>query len=33
VGNPNWRTDLERLRIVREAVGNQVNIMMDANQG
>lgn len=33
VGNPDWRTDLERLRIVREAVGNQVNIMMDANQG
>lgn len=33
VGSPDWRTDLERLRLVRNAVGNDVNIMMDANQG
>ncbi|MDR2914427.1 MAG: mandelate racemase/muconate lactonizing enzyme family protein [Tannerella sp.] len=33
VGKPDWKEDLERLRIVREAVGDQVNIMMDANQG
>lgn len=33
VGKPDWKEDLERLRMVREAVGNDVNIMMDANQG
>ncbi|NDW09715.1 mandelate racemase/muconate lactonizing enzyme family protein [Dysgonomonas sp. 520] len=33
VGKPDWKEDLERLRLVREAVGNDVNIMMDANQG
>lgn len=33
VGFPNWKTDLERLKQVREAVGDKVNIMMDANQG
>lgn len=33
VGKPDWREDLERLRLVREAVGNDINIMMDANQG
>lgn len=33
VGSPDWRTDVERLKIVRNAVGNKVNIMMDANQG
>ncbi len=33
VGKPEWKEDLERLRLVREAVGNHVNIMMDANQG
>lgn len=33
VGKPDWREDLERLKIVREAVGKNVNIMMDANQG
>lgn len=33
VGNSDWRQDLERLRLVREAVGNDINIMMDANQG
>ncbi|AUP78014.1 mandelate racemase/muconate lactonizing enzyme family protein [Flavivirga eckloniae] len=33
VGSPKVSTDLERLRQVREAVGDQVDIMMDANQG
>jgi L-alanine-DL-glutamate epimerase and related enzymes of enolase superfamily len=33
VGKPDWREDLERLRLVREAVGNEIGIMMDANQG
>ena len=33
VGSPDWRTDLERLKLVREAVGEKLNIMMDANQG
>lgn len=33
VGSPDWRTDAERLKAVRDAVGNEVNIMMDANQG
>ncbi|MDU1903154.1 MAG: mandelate racemase/muconate lactonizing enzyme family protein [Dysgonomonas sp.] len=33
VGKQDWKEDLERLRLVREAVGNDVNIMMDANQG
>lgn len=33
VGSADWREDLERLRLVREAVGNEINIMMDANQG
>jgi len=33
VGSPDWRTDLERLRQVREAVGAGINIMIDANQG
>lgn len=33
VGKPDWKEDLERLRLVREAVGHEVNIMMDANQG
>lgn len=33
VGKPDWREDLERLKLVREAVGNQIGIMMDANQG
>lgn len=33
VGKPDWREDVERLRLVREAVGNDVEIMMDANQG
>lgn len=33
VGKPDWREDLERLKIVREAVGKNINIMMDANQG
>ncbi len=33
VGKPDWREDLERLRQVRDAVGGDINIMMDANQG
>ncbi len=33
VGKPDWREDLERLKLVREAVGNDIEIMMDANQG
>lgn len=33
VGKPDWKEDLERLRLVREAVGPHINIMMDANQG
>ena len=33
VGKPDWREDLERLTIVREAVGQHIKIMMDANQG
>ncbi len=33
VGSPKISTDIERLRLVREAVGDKVDIMMDANQG
>ncbi|KEO74294.1 mandelate racemase/muconate lactonizing enzyme family protein [Anditalea andensis] len=33
VGKPDWKEDLERLKLVREAVGNDIQIMMDANQG
>jgi L-alanine-DL-glutamate epimerase-like enolase superfamily enzyme len=33
VGSPDWRTDVERLKRVRMAVGDEINIMMDANQG
>lgn len=33
VGKPDWREDLERLQQVRAAVGNDIGIMMDANQG
>lgn len=33
VGKPDWKEDLERLTQVREAVGNNIGIMMDANQG
>ncbi|MGV8095249.1 MAG: mandelate racemase/muconate lactonizing enzyme family protein [Mangrovibacterium sp.] len=33
VGNPDWKTDLERLKMVRSAVGKEIDIMMDANQG
>ena len=33
VGSPKVSTDVERLRLVREAVGDKVDIMMDANQG
>lgn len=33
VGSPKFETDIERLKIVRESVGSDVSIMMDANQG
>jgi L-alanine-DL-glutamate epimerase-like enolase superfamily enzyme len=33
VGSPEIETDIERLRKVREAVGPEIDIMMDANQG
>jgi len=33
VGSKNWKIDEERLKKVREAIGDEVNIMMDANQG
>jgi len=33
VGSPDWKTDLERLKMVRHAIGNDINIMIDANQG
>jgi L-alanine-DL-glutamate epimerase-like enolase superfamily enzyme len=33
VGKPDWKEDLDRLTLVRKAVGNDINIMMDANQG
>lgn len=33
VGSPSWKTDVERLKQVRHAVGDDINIMMDANQG
>lgn len=33
VGSPRVATDVERLRLVRQAVGDRVDIMMDANQG
>lgn len=33
VGSPKIDTDIERLKKVREAVGNDIDIMMDANQG
>lgn len=33
VGSPDWKEDLERLKMVRSAVGKNIGIMMDANQG
>lgn len=33
VGKPDWREDLERLKLVRGKVGAEIQIMMDANQG
>lgn len=33
VGSPDWKEDLERLKMVRSAVGRDIGIMMDANQG
>jgi L-alanine-DL-glutamate epimerase-like enolase superfamily enzyme len=32
VGHPDWRVDVERVRLLREAVGNDLRIMADANQ-
>lgn len=32
VGQPDWRTDLQRLTAVREAIGDGVPLMVDANQ-
>jgi L-alanine-DL-glutamate epimerase-like enolase superfamily enzyme len=33
VGNPDLREDVERVRIVRDAVGPAIGVMIDANQG
>ena len=33
VGSTNWKKDVERLTQVRNAVGDEIDIMMDANQG
>jgi len=33
IGNPDWRLDVERVRRVREAVGDDFPIRVDANQG
>lgn len=33
VGSPKITKDIERLKLVREAVGDEIDIMMDANQG
>jgi L-Ala-D/L-Glu epimerase len=33
VGNPDWSADLDRVRAVRGALGNEVPIRVDANQG
>jgi L-alanine-DL-glutamate epimerase-like enolase superfamily enzyme len=33
IGNPDWRLDLERVRAVRDAVGDVMPIRVDANQG
>ena len=33
VGKPDWKEDFDRLQQVRAAVGNEIGIMMDANQG
>lgn len=32
-GLPNWRDDVERVRAVREAFGDELDIMVDVNQG
>jgi L-alanine-DL-glutamate epimerase-like enolase superfamily enzyme len=32
VGQPDWRSDLRRLTAVREAIGDEVALMVDANQ-
>ncbi|MDQ1280474.1 MAG: Mandelate racemase/muconate lactonizing enzyme family protein [Thermoproteota archaeon] len=33
VGRRDWREDIERIKAVREAVGNNVDLMVDANNG
>ncbi len=33
IGNPDWRSDLDRVRAVRKALGSEVPIRVDANQG
>jgi mandelate racemase len=33
IGFPDWRIDVERVRYLREAVGIDMDIMVDANQG
>lgn len=33
VGKPDWKEDLERLQLVRNELGSDMEIMMDANQG
>ncbi len=33
LGSPSWQEDLERVRMVREAIGPDVKLMVDANQG
>lgn len=33
VGKTDWKEDLERLQLVKENLGDEVTIMMDANQG
>jgi mandelate racemase len=33
VGSPDWRQDLERVRAIRKAVGDDLVLMVDANQG
>lgn len=33
VESPDWKVELEPLKIVREAVGIDISVIMDANQG
>jgi L-alanine-DL-glutamate epimerase-like enolase superfamily enzyme len=32
IGSPDWQRDVERVRLLREALGDGMNIMVDANQ-